>query len=114
MKKLPDKPPQHLTVQFPGAPLDALDSMRKMLEIHPRKRTTVDEALKHSFFSTLHNPADEPVSSRPFDFSFEDEKLHRLRLQELIWKEVGDFRPSVLPVAPRRGSNEKLNSRSDP
>jgi serine/threonine protein kinase len=102
MKKLPNKSPVHLSLQFPGAPLDALDSMRKMLEIHPQKRISVDKALQHPFFEALHNPADEPVSSRPFDFSFENEKLHRLRLQELIWKEVGHFRPFALPVAPRR------------
>lgn len=102
MKKLPNKSPVHLSLQFPGAPLDALDGMRKMLEIHPTKRITVAEALTHPFFEALHNPNDEPVSSRPFDFSFENEKLHRLRLQELIWEEVGDYRPLALPVAPRR------------
>jgi serine/threonine protein kinase len=102
MKKLPNKTPVHLSLQFPGAPLDALDAMRKMLEIRPDSRITVANALKHPFFEALHNPADEPVSSRPFDFSFENEKLHRLRLQELIWEEVGDFRPLALPVAPRR------------
>lgn len=106
MKKLPNKTPVHLSLQFPGAPLDALDAMRKMLEIHPHKRMTVNEALKHPFFEQLHNPADEPVSSRPFDFSFEDEKLHRIRLQELIWQEVSAFRPSCFPVAPRRNESD--------
>ena len=109
MKKLPNKTPVHLSLQFPGAPLDALDALRKMLEIHPHKRITVDEALKHPFFEQLHNPADEPVSSRSFDFSFENEKLHRLRLQELIWKEVADFRPSCLPVAPRKNESGNGN-----
>jgi serine/threonine protein kinase len=102
MKKLPNKNPVHLSLQFPGAPLDALDVMRKMLEIHPQKRITVDQSLEHPFFEQLHDPSDEPVSSRPFDFSFENEKLHRLRLQELIWLECGDFRPNALPVAPTR------------
>ena len=110
MKKLPNKTPVHLSLQFPGTPLEALDVMRKMLEIHPVKRITVEDALKHTFFESLHNPADEPVSSRPFDFSFENEELHRLRLQQLIWEEVGDFRPSSLPVAPRRSDAAGVSS----
>ena len=103
MMKLPNKTPVHLSLQFPDAPLDALDVMRKLLEIRPDKRLTVQQALEHPFFETLHNPADEPVSSRPFDFRFEqNEKLIRIRLQQLIWEEVGHFRPLALPVAPRR------------
>jgi hypothetical protein len=35
MMKLPNKTPVHLSLQFPDAPLDALDVMRKMLEIRP-------------------------------------------------------------------------------
>jgi mitogen-activated protein kinase 1/3 len=102
MRKLPDKAASHLSLQFPGTPLEALDIMQKMLEIHPGKRISVVDSLAHPFFGPLHNPDDEPISTHPFDFSFEDEKLHRMRLQELIWLEVGNFRPSALPVAPRR------------
>lgn len=107
MRKLPNKVPVQFSLQFPGTSLEALDIMRKMLEIHPGKRISVEDALRHPFFSPLHIPNDEPVSSRPFDFSFENEKLHRLRLQELIWEEVGNFRPTCLPVAPSKGSNKK-------
>jgi mitogen-activated protein kinase 1/3 len=103
MMKLPNKTPVHLSLQFPDAPLEALDVMRKMLEIRPDKRITVQQALEHPFFETLHNPADEPTSSRVFDFGFEQqEKLIRIRLQQLIWEEVGTFRPRTLPVAPKR------------
>ena len=63
----------------------------------------MEDALAHPFLSQLHSPEDEPVAEAPFDFTFEKEKLHRLRLQELIWQEAGHFRPSCLPVAPRRG-----------
>jgi mitogen-activated protein kinase 1/3 len=103
MRKLPNKPPTPLNVQFPKVPPDALDLMRKMLQIHPRRRIDVGHALSHPFMASLHSPDDEPVAEEPFDFSFEKERLHRLRLQELIWKEVGHFRPSCLPVAPKRG-----------
>jgi len=87
--------------------MEALDVMRKMLEIHPGKRISVSDSLRHPFFGPLHNPSDEPASDRPFDFSFENEKLHRLRLQELIWEEAGRFRPMCLPVAPRKSEANK-------
>jgi mitogen-activated protein kinase 1/3 len=112
MRKLPNKPATPLTSQFPHTPVDALDLMRKMLEIHPRKRITVEDSLAHPFLAQLHSPDDEPVAEALFDFSFEKEKLHRLRLQELIWLEAGHFRPSCLPVAPRR--EEVQSRRKDP
>lgn len=108
MRKLPDKLPIPLRRQFPkNTPHDALDLLEKMLQIHPRKRVNVVEALEHPFLSSLHNPEDEPIAHNPFNFSFENEKLHRLRLQELIWKEIGDFRPSCLPVPPCKESQDK-------
>lgn len=120
MRKLPSKPPVPLKQQFPSASDDALDLLRRMLSVHPKKRITVEEALAHPFFSQLHSPDDEPVCEHgDFDFSFEDEHLHRRRLQELIWEEVGCFRPSVLPVAPSRSgdlqiSRSRSNHRQDP
>eukprot|EP00980_Cylindrotheca_fusiformis_P018942 scaffold6331_cov195-Cylindrotheca_fusiformis.AAC.6 len=112
MRKLSDEPPVPLSLQFPNTSLDALDVLKKMLEIHPKKRITVGEALAHPFFAQLHSAEDEPVAEAPFDFSFEKEKLHRVRLQELIWQEAGHFRPSCLPVAPRRDASS--HSRRDP
>lgn len=98
LRKLPDKPVISLQKQFPRAPPVAIDLLSSLLQIHPRKRINVGEALNHPFFESMHNPEDEPIAKASFDFTFEDEKLHRARLQELIWKEVGDFRPSCLPV----------------
>jgi len=101
MRRLPDKPVQTLRRQFPGTPPEAVDLLGKMLQIHPGKRISVIEALEHPFLRSLHSPEHEYVAHAPFDFSFEDEKLHRVRLQELIWQEVGDFRPTCLPVPQR-------------
>jgi mitogen-activated protein kinase 1/3 len=101
IRKLPNKMPVPLKRQFPQASDQAIDLLKGMLQINPQKRITVEKALAHPFFESLHNPSDEPIAHAPFDFSFEDEKLHRVRLQELIWEEVGDFRPNCLPVPPR-------------
>jgi serine/threonine protein kinase len=102
MRKLPEKPVPPLSRQLPGTPPDALDALKCMLQIHPRKRVTVEQALSHPFFGSLHSPEDEPVADALFDFTFENEHLNRIRLQELIWQEVGDFRPYCLPVPLRR------------
>jgi mitogen-activated protein kinase 1/3 len=101
LRKLPKKDPVPLSKQFPNATNVAIDLLSRLLAIHPRKRINVAEALSHPFFKSMHNPDDEPIAGASFDFSFENEKLHRERLQELIWQEVGDFRPSCLPVPPR-------------
>lgn len=115
LRKLPSKSPTPLRVQFPNAPADALDLMRRLLQIHPSRRINVEDALSHSFLSQLHNVEDEPVADEIFDYSFENEKLHRLRLQELIWREAGHFRPSCLPVAPMRdGGSTRPIRKKDP
>ena len=106
MRKLPNRSAPSASSLFPRTPRDAQDSILSMLRIHPEKRATCEQALSHRFFNQLHSDADEPLAESKFDFSFEQEKLKRLRLKELIWQEVGSFRPGCLPVAPRRnGSN---------
>jgi mitogen-activated protein kinase 1/3 len=102
MRRLPNKAPLSLSRQFPGVSRLALDVLHNTLQIHPKRRITVEEALAHSFFTQLHNPEDEPVAHSFFDFGFENQSLSRLRLKELIWSEAGEFRPSSLPVPPRR------------
>merc|ERR1719162_420340 len=115
IRKLSDKPPPSLKTQFPSAPSDALDLLRNTLQIHPRRRINVEDALSHPFLSQLHSPHDEPRAEKKFDYSFENEKLHRARLQELIWREAGYFHPSCLPVAPRRGGGSVSSiRRKDP
>mmetsp|Transcript_29069 Transcript_29069/g.48028 ORF Transcript_29069/g.48028 Transcript_29069/m.48028 type:complete len:545 (+) Transcript_29069:643-2277(+) len=109
MRKLPDTTAASFSRQFPGTPRPALDLLRRMLHIHPKKRITVQDALAHPFFAQLHSPQDEPSAPKPFDFSFEQEKLTRLRLKELIWREAGQFRPTCLPVPPTRQSSSSMD-----
>jgi len=110
IRRLPDKPVQSLRRQFPSQPSEAIDLLSKMLQVHPRKRINVVEALEHPFLKSLHSREHEHVAHAPFDFSFEDEELHRARLQELIWQEVGDFRPTCLPVPTRYNCAQKSSS----
>ena len=51
----------------------AVDLIKKMLTFDPKKRITVDEALKHEYLNKLHVEDDEPASETvsAFDFDFE-------------------------------------------
>lgn len=79
---------------YPNANPQALDLLEKMLTFDPQKRVTVDEALQHPYLSIWHDPADEPICTEKFDFSFEvvndmDE------LTQMVIDEVQDFRRFV-------------------
>ena len=105
MRSLPDDAPLPLDKQFPDAPPDALDLLNKMLQINPSKRITVDGALAHPFFDAIRDENDIYNADSYFDYSFEDQRLDRVRLKELIWEEMASFRPSCLPVPSRRKEN---------
>ena len=42
-----------------------------MLDMNPKTRIRVDQALEMSFLENLHDPEDEPVFAGAIDFSFE-------------------------------------------
>lgn len=79
---------------FPdGDPL-AVDLIKKMLVFNPDRRITVEEALNHPYLAKLHNKAEEPRASSPFNFDFErpslssGEDIPRHELQELMFGDM--------------------------
>mmetsp|Transcript_6478 Transcript_6478/g.11940 ORF Transcript_6478/g.11940 Transcript_6478/m.11940 type:complete len:390 (+) Transcript_6478:62-1231(+) len=73
---------------YPHASEQALDLLSNMLTFSPRKRITVEEALKHPYLAKLHDPTDEPVAKSTFDFSFEKYNLNAKMLKALLWQEL--------------------------
>jgi mitogen-activated protein kinase 1/3 len=43
-----------------------------MLTFNPHKRYTVEECLAHPYFESLHNPDEEPVCDRVFDWGWDN------------------------------------------
>ncbi len=58
------------------------------LIFNPHERITVDEALAHPYFKSLHNPKTEHACSRAFDFEFEKIHMTKEVLQEFMWQEI--------------------------
>merc|ERR1719217_1161437 len=54
------KPIRPLKKVYPNASDETIDMFDLCLQWNPAKRLTAEEALTHPYFSSLHNPDDEP------------------------------------------------------
>jgi len=100
VRSLPFKKKIPLRKIYPHASDLAIDFLEKLLQFSPEKRITVDEALKHPYMSSLHDPTDEPICESPFSFDFEYEPMTQDHIKALLWAEAAHFHPHLnsLPV----------------
>ena len=64
-----------------------------MLVFNPKKRYTVEQCISHPYFEGLHNPEEEPVAEKAFDWSFDDLELTKENIQSMIYDEALIFHP---------------------
>ncbi|CDK29388.1 unnamed protein product [Kuraishia capsulata CBS 1993] len=77
---------------YPYASPDAHDLLGKLLTWNCEERYDVDQCLEHRYLTNIRNPDDEPVCSKPFDFSFEWTATTLGQLKELLQEEVAEFK----------------------
>lgn len=89
--------PVNLADLFPQATPVLLDLLSRMLIFNPKRRITVEDALAHPYLENLHDPEDEPVCSRVFNFEFDQEnvELDKSALRRLIWEEMLVYHPDL-------------------
>eukprot|EP00397_Hematodinium_sp_SG-2012_P043996 GEMP01049033.1.p1 GENE.GEMP01049033.1~~GEMP01049033.1.p1 ORF type:complete len:383 (+),score=65.96 GEMP01049033.1:47-1150(+) len=56
--------PANLEKMFPRASKEACDLLRLLLQFNPNKRLTAQEAMRHPYVGSFHNPDDEPIFGR--------------------------------------------------
>ncbi len=95
LASMPQFPPQDLRQLWPHAADCTIDLIRRMLVFNPARRITVQEALQHPYFAGLHDPTDEPACGRPFDFSYNSDRLSCEAIRQLLLAEVLHFHPEV-------------------
>jgi mitogen-activated protein kinase 1/3 len=91
--KLTKKKGKPFSLLFPNANPLALDLLSKMLIFNPHRRITIEECIKHDYFKGLHDPAEEPVCTETFDWSFDDLVLTKENLQKMVYEESLHFHP---------------------
>lgn len=79
---------------FPAATPESLSLLEQLLAFDPSSRISVPDALQHPYLKIWHDPTDEPVCSKTFDFLFEHvDDLGEMR--NMIYDEVKTFRREV-------------------
>jgi len=90
---------------FPKANPGALDLLEKMLMFNPRKRISVEEALRHPYLDELSLPETEIKCQAQFDFSFEDDLNTKESIQDHMWEEIFKSRPFLRGVKQHMEAN---------
>ena len=96
LQKCPPCQARPLNNLYPKANLESLDVAIRMLTFDPYKRITVEDALGHKYFETLHAPNEEPVAMTAVDWSFDNFKPSKRILQNFVYLESAKFHPDIL------------------
>jgi len=95
IKSLKPRPKKPFSKIYKNANPLALDLMEQMLQFNPARRITVEQALEHPYFKSLHNAKKEVDCKAVFDFDFEKVKMTRQLLRDYMWDEIFHFRPQL-------------------
>jgi len=91
VQSLPRRQKVPFNVKFPNVDPVALDLLEKMLCFDPQSRITAIDALAHSFLESFHDPDDEPLAPKHFDWSFSEKDLPVEEWRDMISREISNF-----------------------
>jgi serine/threonine protein kinase len=95
IESLANKEKQDIKVLTGSKDTECMDLLNKMLDLDPNCRISVEEAIKHPYFESLHDPEDEPVFEGEIDFDFEsDSNLSLDDIKKIILKEISTYNQS--------------------
>lgn len=95
---LPPAPKVHLSSILPDASPAALEVVEATLRFDPKKRATVEDALRLKYFETLFEEEDLEHDFRPSPVDWSFDKFHPTKplLQSMIYRECAAFHPEIV------------------
>ncbi|KAF0691546.1 Aste57867_17258 [Aphanomyces stellatus] len=97
LRNLPPQPRKSFAEMYPGAEPEAIDLLHVMLQMNPRKRASVDEALNHRYLASIRSIEDEDqVAPHPIQMEFDDAgTLSIQEIRRLMTNEIAYYHPHV-------------------
>jgi len=92
IRGLPLKRKIPFSTMFPKASSLAIDMLERLLAFNPKRRITVEDALRHPYLEQYHDAEDEPfappIPASFFDFDMYKDSLSKEELKTMIFNEI--------------------------
>jgi len=91
------RPRKDLTELYPASGPEAIDLLNKILVFNPYYRLSLEECLKHPFFTKVRKPEKETFDTEKINLEFENKELTRDMLRQLFIEEIKLFKSQATP-----------------
>ena len=81
----------NMKLKYPGAPLEAIEFLNKILIFNPYFRMSLQDALNHPLFDNVRRPQAESFIGKPIELELEKMQLDKTTLRELFLKEIYSY-----------------------
>lgn len=95
LRGLPPRPRKNLQEMYPGAEPEAIELLTWMLQMNPRKRATLDEALSHKYLASIRSLEEEIVASGTIKLDFDEKKLAIDEIRQRMIEEIRYYHPQA-------------------
>jgi mitogen-activated protein kinase 15 len=96
LESLPSTRQKSYHATFPGASEQAIDFLKRLLVFNPKKRLSVDQALRHPYVAQFHNSDEEPTCPRPIRICIDDNHKFSIReYRERLYREISQKKKEI-------------------